>query len=444
MGLKTVELVKSILLTFLVLLSLVLTFSIWSYTPNLQIIEEKPVNQIKLGTDKVLSDVVKPYRVIFSDDEGLRGTIGSEEIDELLSTLANWKSSEVGFIQGDLSSQMINNMINDNQQVTLFYDAEVPLSIFNTLHFLIQNEVPNASFNRLIIDWSNLSAENRITVNFVSTNNGTIYNTDFTINSNHFINTIIQPSKSFGKYEEIERTNELSLYVPKDPIELLNLTYFIGEIHPDRFKDILFIEPSIVARNIESASSERYIDGMAVMTVDTNTRIINYVYPASESINEISSTKLLKDSYEFVNDHGGFTGDYRFKVMNKLQHVVEYQLYLQGLPVFSSMTTTKISTTWGDNQIFRYRRPYYYLDANISSEKNIVQLPSGDELIESIKRSKNINLESLDEIYLGYYFSQRNENESVYNLEPSWFGIINGNWVRLTPEMLGGDEYGLE
>ncbi len=178
------------------------------------------------------------------------------------------------------------------------------------------------------------------------------------------------------------------------------------------------------------------------MTVDTSSRVINYVYPASESFGEIPTSKLLQDSFEFVNDHGGFTGDYRFKNMNATKHIVEYQLYLQGLPVFSNINSTKISTTWGDNQIFRYRRPYYFLDSNISSEKNIVKLPSGVDMIETIKRSKNIKLESIDELYLGYYFSQI--NESGYTLEPRWFAIINDNWVDLTSEILGGDEYGLE
>ncbi|HWL25154.1 MAG TPA: two-component system activity regulator YycH [Ureibacillus sp.] len=442
MGLKLVELLKSIVLTFLVLLSLVLTFSIWSYTPNLQPISESRVNQISLGSEKNLYDLIKPYRILYKDEDIFRGTVKSSEIEDVLAKLAGWKSSEITYIQSNVTEQKMNSLSNGNQRITLFYDAEVPLSIMNSILFLTQFEVPQATFDRLIIDWSTVSVENKLTIHFVNSEKKTHYSAEVSIDYNQFLTTFIAPSRNLSVYHEIERGNALSLYVPENPIELLNLTYTIGEVSPNTFKDILFIEPSIVQRGIDSASLEKYLDGMALMTVDTKSRVLNYVYPASESIDEIQHTKLLLDSFEFINDHGGFTGDYRFINMNPTKHIVEYQLYLQGLPVFSSITSTKITTTWGDNQIFRYRRPYYYLDSNISSDKNIVKLPSGLEMIDKIKRSKNIKLESIDELYIGYYFSQI--NESGYTLEPRWFAIINDNWIGLTSELLGGDEYGLE
>lgn len=84
MGLKYIEHIKSIVLTILVLLSLLLTFSIWSYTPNLQIIEETPVNQISVGTEKEIDDVIKPYRILFHEGENFFGTVTSTEIDEIM------------------------------------------------------------------------------------------------------------------------------------------------------------------------------------------------------------------------------------------------------------------------------------------------------------------------------------------------------------------------
>lgn len=49
---KYIEHIKSIILLFLVLLSIVLTFSIWTYTPNLQVIEETQVDQLVVGKQK--------------------------------------------------------------------------------------------------------------------------------------------------------------------------------------------------------------------------------------------------------------------------------------------------------------------------------------------------------------------------------------------------------
>ncbi|BDH63778.1 hypothetical protein MTP04_39080 [Lysinibacillus sp. PLM2] len=443
MGLKYIEHIKSIVLTILVLLSLLLTFSIWSYTPNLQIIEETPVNQISVGTEKEIDDVIKPYRILFHEGENFFGTVTSTEIDEIMEKISNWKSSGFQFVQSNLTDEKLNNLLKNDKRITLFYESEVPLNVINSMMFFSEQEVPNISFNRLIIDWNKLSANNTITIYLASRENGTLYSTDIHVSKEEFVNSIVVPSRNLGTYQEVERAKGLSLYVPTNEFDLLKYTYYIDEISPETFKNILFVEPSIVQRNIESPISERYIDSMALMTVDTNSKIFNYVYPASESYEELSPSKLIKNSFEFVNEHGGFTGDYRYKNINVPRHLVEYQLYLQGLPVYSNVTLTRISITWGDKQIFHYRRPYYLLDMDISSEKYLTSLPSGTEMIERISQSQNIQLANIDELYIGYYLTQ-NDNKLLYTLEPSWIAIINGVWTRLTPEVLGGDEYGLE
>nr|WP_106782014.1 two-component system activity regulator YycH [Lysinibacillus timonensis] len=441
MGLKYIELTKSIILTILVILSLVLTFSIWSYTPNLQTIDEAAVEQITVGPEKTINEVIKPYRILFSEENTLRGTLTSSEIDEIISKIANWNATEFKFVQSNLTEQKINNLINYDKRITLFYESEVPLSLMNSMMLLSGQTVPEISFNRLIIDWNNLSAGS-ITIYFISNENDTLYSTEITMNEQQFLGTIIEPTQNLRIYHEIVREDELSLYVPENQFELYNYTYYIDEIPPDTFKDILFIEPSIVKRIIDSSSTEKYIDGMSLMTVDKGSKTFNYVYPTSESFGEVQTSKLLQDSFDFVNEHGGFTGDYRYKNINPTRHIVEYQLYLRGLPVFSSITLTKITTTWGDNQIFRYRRPYYNLDMDISTEKNVSQLPSGIDTVNSIEQSKTLDLENIDELYIGYYLKK--ENDLIYTFEPSWFAIINGSWIRLTTELLKGDEYGLE
>ncbi len=67
--------------------------------------------------------------------------------------------------------------------------------------------------------------------------------------------------------------------------------------------------------------------------------------------------------------------------MNLQKHIVEYQLYLQGYPVFSSTALTRISTTWGEDRIYRYRRPYYLLDFDLENEMTVKELDSGVDMV---------------------------------------------------------------
>lgn len=438
MGVKYVEPLKSTFLLLLVILSMILTFSIWSYTPPYQVIEESQVEQITVGDQKELHQVVKPYRLLVNQNGNFSGTITNSVMDDLMGTFLNLHASELSFVQSNLTEEKINSMIRTDNRMTLFFSAEVPINTFRSILEFTQNDLPEVSFNSLIIDWSKFSQTRTLQLLFVSDKNRTLFSTEVALSDEHFNATFKDAILQAVPYEEIKRDDKLSLYVPVDPMELVQFTYYIDEISPDKFKELLFNDPNIVKKNIESLTSSKYTDGMAFMTSDTNTKTINYVYPASESIGEIKESILLQDSFDFINDHGGLTGDFRYVYMNARSHITEYQLFLEGIPVFSSVTSTRIATTWGDKQIFRYRRPYYLLEMDITSEKTMQTLPSGTELVQSID-----NLNEIDDIVVGYYL-KKNENELLYTLEPNWFVIDNGSWTRVTTETIGGAGYGLE
>ena len=41
------------------------------------------------------------------------------------------------------------------------------------------------------------------------------------------------------------------------------------------------------------------------------------------------------------------------------------------------------------------------------------------------------------DIVAGYYLS-RDDNQPILSLEPSWYYLVNGSWIRLAPDLLGG------
>lgn len=439
---KYIEHIKSIILLFLVILSIILTFLIWTYTPNLQIIEETQVDQMMVGKQKNLHEVIKPYRILVRENGEWTGTVGSRAINEISEQMISWKGSDLVYIQNNMTDQKINEFLRMDNSMTLFYSEEIPLKVFHSIIPLTEDELPEVTFDRLVINWSNINT-NSITMYFLSETNRTLYSTEVRTNENYFSSTILQSLNNLNSYEEIERANQLSLYVPSERMELTQFTYYIDEIQPDTFRDILFSDPAIARKNVESQDSLKYTDGMTLMTVDIKHRNLNYVNPSSESIIALPASRLLIDSFEFINDHGGFTGDYRLISMNVSKHITEYQLYKQGFPVFSAVTSTRISITWGENQLFRYKRPYYLLDMDITSEKVRREVATGIEVIEFIEKTDKLQLKDIDDIILGYHLKQ-NDNNLLFTLEPSWFAVSQGSWIRLTPEVLGGANNGLE
>lgn len=440
---KYIEQVKSITLTLLVLLSIALTFFIWTYTPNYDLIEQAETQQVTIGEKKELEATLKPYKMLYRFQEEWRGTLSSGAMDGVMTAFSEWQEVNLRQIDTNVSDEAINAMMRKENRFTLFFMGDIPLQAFRSIVPFGEKELPEVSFNRIVVDWKDYRAK-QLNVYFINTNKNYIYKaTAQTATGLYFYETIIEPAKEYGLYEEIERESGLSLYTIDEPVEAIKYTYYIDEIQPELFKNVLFADPKLVQRNIDSSNSQKYTDGMSLMTVDTANNTLNYVYPAAESSKSILPSRLLENSFDFINEHGGMTDDYRLILLNEANHQTDYLLFLEGLPVISNETLTRISTTWGDNRVFRYKRPYFSLDMDITSEKEITALPSGQAVMEWLKTKPEQDVSELREVVIGYYLSVA-ENQNLYTLEPSWFYVQNGSWTRITPEMLGGVMYGLE
>ncbi len=441
---KYIEQIKSYLLAFLVLLSIVLTLMIWNYKPEYTVIEEAQVDEIMIGDTKQLQDILKPYRLLYRQEDQFYGTVSNDVIQSVYDKLSTWDAHEVDLINSNLSDEQMNKMLRENNRLTLFFNEEVPLQVFSGILPFNEREVPDANFTRLIIDWSEVLSNNQLQLLFLNTKKRILLRSTIDIsNSMQFMEEIVDPIKEYQAYFEVERESLLSLYVAQEAMESIQYTYFMDKTSPDLYKNILFGDLGIVKRSTDNTREEKYNDGTSVMTVDTQNHILNYVYPQAESIAPIPSATLLSDSFNFINDHGGFTADYRFSSMNVGKHVTEYQLFIQGYPIYSSITTSRIITTWGENRIYRYRRPYYSIDNEIRSFRTTKQLPSGDEVIEYLKNMKDQPFDEIDEIIVGYSLVQ-DIKKGIFLLEPSWFIISNNVWTRILPEQLGGANDGLE
>jgi len=440
---KYIEQVKSISLTLLVFLSIALTFFIWTYTPNYELIEQSEIEEVTIGEKKEIVDVLKPYKLLYRLDNEWKGTVSATAMDGVMKSFSQWKVTDLLQVEPKLTVYKLNDMISEDNRFTLFFMGNVPLRVFQEVLPFNEQDLPEITFNRMIVDWDNYRSK-ELYLFFINTEEKSVYRGTVRIpNGLHFIEELVEPAKEYGNYQEIERTGAPSLFAVDEPVETIKYTYYIDETKPELFRNVLFADPNLVQRNEDSTQSEKYTDGMSLMTVDTISKTINYVYPAAESSASIAPSKLLQNSFDFVNEHGGITDDYRIMPLTGDNHQIDYLMFLQGLPVVSYETTTRLSTIWGDNRIFRYKRPYYSLEMDITSEKEIKALPSGLEVIQWINTNENLALLDLDEIVVGYYLS-KSENQNLYTLEPSWFYVQDGNLFRITPEMLGGVISGLE
>lgn len=442
MGMKYVEHVKSFFLLLLVILSIALTFTIWTYTPSYDEIPKAPAMDISIAESKRLNDVIKPYKMVFSFDNEMTGTVSSIQVNSILNVMKDWEFRELTMINNNLSSQALNELSRTPNRFTIFYPSDIPFPVFDNIWPFSNTNIQQTGFDRIIIDWK-ITEDGDLTVYFPSSSTNLLYAAKARVGNQSIEDKILPSAREYPKFQELQPTENVSLFVPTNEVETIRYTYIFKEIPPIRFKDALFDNPNKVRRSSIGNYYEEFSDDTALMNVDLLDRTFKYSYPAAESTNPGISSELVFDSLDFINEHEGWTDDYIFSGIDAAKQRVDYQLTLQGYPVFSEMSSTTISTFWGNNRIYSYVRPYYTLGLSLPSETDVLILPSGEQAAELLKRVENIDIASVKELTVGYYLT-RDDERGLLNLEPSWFYLSDKVWTRLTPDSLGGTPYGLE
>ncbi|ARD48372.1 hypothetical protein SporoP37_09480 [Sporosarcina sp. P37] len=442
MGLKRIETIKSIVLLLLVSLSVLFTVTIWNYSPNYEPLEQSQTVDISISKKKTIDEIIKPYKLLTHLKDQVLGSVNTEKIDTILAEMNTWHLSNLQLVSQDMNKADIARVLRQPSQMTLYFPGEVPMLVYDNVLLVDDTSIPEATFNRLVIDWSR--STQAPVIHMLSEISGLHYQAQVTLpNKTSFLRNVVDVGQSFEEYAEIDRGNATFLAVPKNPVKVTRNTYYQEEINPLRFRDALFSDPNAVRRSQVDPTHEEYGDDHAFMNVNTEIKRLSYVMPAVESQEIAIPSELLLNTIDFVNEHGGWTDEFRYAYMNPISRYVKFQLYAEGLPVFSEHSgTNEITETWGDNRVFKYIRPYYSLDVNIEAVKE--ELPSGVEVAEALRESEELDFELIEEITPGYFMIHDVEKKLII-LQPCWYYLIKDNWLRFMPgDLQGGGSSGLE
>ena len=207
-----------------------------------------------------------------------------------------------------------------------------------------------------------------------------------------------------------------------------------------KLKDALFSDPSRVQKDV-SGIDEEYKDASNLMKVNNDSNMILYVDLAEEETQAINSNDLLHKSINFVNEHGGWTDNYRYVELDNTQKAVLFRLYIAGYPIFSENSdVSELRLEWGKTDISSYERSNFSRKFSTSLVKTTYQtnMQSGHEVLERIQQMDSFNSNLLEDISIGYQMKYDSQSLLV-DLEPCWYYLYDGDWKPLTLEGVGGE-----
>ena len=247
-------------------------------------------------------------------------------------------------------------------------------------------------------------------------------------------------AEQYNPYFQYKMGSNQMIYLPENETQLVSYQYFTTALDAEKLKDALFSDPSRVQKDV-SAIGEEYKDASNLMKVNNDSNMILYVDLAEEETQAIDSKDLLHKSINFVNEHGGWTDNYRYEELDNTQKAVLFRLYLAGYPIFSENSdVSELRLEWGKTDISSYERSNFSRKFSTSLLKSTYQtnMQSGHEVLERIQQMDSFNSNLLEDISIGYQMKYDSQSLLV-DLEPCWYYLYDGDWKPLTLEGVGGE-----
>ncbi|HDX9635433.1 hypothetical protein C5137_14585 [Bacillus cereus] len=405
---------KTIVLINLVVISLFLTFNLWTYVPDSTSMQNAKFVQGNEGMNQTkISDVVRPTSIIVHKDKNHYGSRREADIESIYKPLEVGELhdfKEISITKGDFLSY-----VHGEGKVELVFPTDIPFDAVKSMFNMKEKSTDKPKhFNRILLDPSR-SKDQEIKINFVSDgDNFKIYEAKL---SGVYLKDIVNAQNQFivsaKPYFDYQLNDMKKLFLPDGTTELNNITYISSNLAVDTFKNALFSDPRYLSP-ITEMSKETFTDGIRSMEIENDRHMLKYKNSSVLTEKTIDNLMLLQKSFEFVSGHSGSLDSYRLDYMNKGETV--FRLNEDGYSVFNEDGLAELRQIWGSEEVMEYERPLLSLNTKGIEQK--VALPSGHVVIASLENNPEIKKQVIKDIGIGYKLSLDGQ---VVRLQPIWY-----------------------
>ncbi|WP_088072047.1 YycH family regulatory protein [Gottfriedia luciferensis] len=434
------EHIKSVILTTLVILSLVLSYSLWSYQPNYDVIQNQDyVQKVSIGAKRDFKDIIIPNQLVVHESSKNFVTTKQNNISPIYRALQKTEITNFENLTNKTSEDAFHSITKGKNKVEIIFPTVVPVETLNKVLSLDAKRLQNIVFDRIVINLST-KQDSSAKIYFSNEEQNVIY--EATFDNSPIISAVEKLRDSYQNFTESLRYKLESgkvIYLPKKTLKLTTMEFLTTDIDVDKLKNAIFSDPSNV-RKESTDSGDTYTDGTRLMTVSPLNRTISFVNPTAPEDTNQSPNLLVQRSVDFINAHGGWTDGYILSGVKPESNEVSFRLFINNLPVYKNST---ITTGWGVDDIETFKRPLYKFRIADKKESEI-ELMSGPQIMEVIANNKSINKSLIKDISLGYETifddSQTSINQPYYNraiqLKPVWIINYGDSYKKIDQDLL--------
>jgi regulatory protein YycH of two-component signal transduction system YycFG len=418
------ETAKTFILIILIGTSLVLTFGMRNYQPDVTNLSDESIGEVNLGgtRDESKRTIVRPSEVIFKSNGNFFGFAKPKGREQMYDQMYSWTFT-------NFTTQVAGERNPGNYEIEVIFPDAIPLELFGSIMSFNEEDIffPEWSFERLFITFTDKESMN---IEFISTS-GNEKATATVNNPNDYEQmwtymTSLETDR-FVDYT-VMNTGTKNIYIPSGEMVLKKEAISFETIDPSDMRDILFPDPAVVMESTTTTSGLTYFTDSRQIRMGANNLVMEYVNPFTENSDPpLTVVSLLDSSISNLNENGSWTGDFKLAELNAYQNFVKYRLHYGGYPVFSSANPdlSVIEQKWNSQQLEEYRRPLFRLINSL--QHSDVDLISAESLITKLKNHQSYTLEKIQDIRIGYRLNVNLEKNAI-ELEPAWHVKYDGHW----------------
>lgn len=433
---KSKEYIKSIILFLLVMMSVVLTYMVWNFTPDLNNIDSADSKKSDTKTigkpmSANIDNVISPYQIVEVQDDKVKGMAPTrEQLGQVTSALKNHEVSKVEHIQRDYNLAIPE--LKDHFTV-LDFTYDMPLTTYLGQVLNSNAKVPkNFTFNRILV---NQNAKGNLVLYAISEDRHQVMKVTMTAKAKNFTKVMDHLNKEMQKYSEVITNKDTidkatHLYAPSHPKNMRSYRMVYDTIPVETMNSILF-DDSVIIRSGKSGSTT-YNNNTGVANYNDESKKYHYKNLSEDESKSSDMDTTIPSTYEYINGHGGFfNDDYRLFKTDNSSGELTYQLFLNGYPSFNDQQLNDIIVTWGDKGIYDYKRAL--LRSSVPLEGKRTSLESLESVRSSLANNHSIDFDKVTNMTIGYKEDDKPDKDDIEvqrNSEfvPTWYVEYDGEW----------------
>ena len=422
--------IRNITLTFLVCLSFLLSFNLWTAgrkTGEEENSNNQPVRSNISMIEHSESEAFRPTTVALHGTDSNNSLMIAETFP-LRNLLENCFYSE-NFVRVEDSSYVESDeyleLMEDGQWVEFIFRTELPLGILSQKFDDLTKEYEDEYFDRILVN-----VEDRNNVYFYDTETSIFYTVttveDAIVNIDPFLNMENLNYKS----AEIQYIGNNLVYLTYETMKVPYRSYVIDSVPNSKYTSNFYPDPSLVdTRTTENTT--RYIDLTREVTINQQNHTLVFLRQIEDSGN-LRPTERFKKSFEQVNRFENWTGSFALTGYDVQNEIISFRREIDGLPVFSPSDNETVSEVGlVESGVTHLKLPLRYINTPITMEEDASEeLLSGVEVNNQLLKilpSEKYN--KIEDIVIGYTWKESSEADQVIYFIPDWYVLYDGTWI---------------